>query len=79
MEETGLTAGRIEYNRSRYFVPSNTLMLNFTCHITGGSEVRLTDEVDEASWFGFEEAGANIRPDSLAQFFLNSYLDGLEE
>ena len=74
-EETGLKAGQIRYNRSQYFGRSNTLMLNFTCHIEGSAEYRLTDEVDEARWFGFDEARANIRPDSLAQFFLNSYLD----
>ncbi len=75
MEETGLRAGEIRYNRSRYYAPSNTLMLNFTCHIEGSGDFRLTDEVDEARWFSFDEARANIRPDSLAQFFLNSCLD----
>ena len=75
-EETGLKAGRTVYNSSRYFERSNTLMLNFTCHIEGPNELLLNDEVDEAEWFGFDEARENIRPDSLAQFFLNSYLDG---
>ncbi len=77
-EETGLTAGRIRFNRSSYFAPSNTLMLNFTCHITGDSRVRLTDEVDEAEWFSFEEARRQIRPNSLAQRFLCAYLDELQ-
>ena len=74
-EETGLAAGRIIYNRSAYFPPSNTLMLNFTCHIRGNSKITLTDEVDEATWFSYKEARENIRPDSLAQRFLNAYLD----
>ncbi len=74
-EETGLAAGEIRYNRSEYFARSNTLMLNFTCHIQGDPAVSLTDEVDEAQWFGFEEARVNIRPDSLAQRFLNAWLD----
>lgn len=74
-EETGLAAGEIRYNRSEYFARSNTLMLNFTCHIQGDPAVSLTDEVDEAQWFGFEEARENIRPDSLAQRFLNAWLD----
>ena len=77
-EETGLNAGRIEYNRSEYFERSNTLMLNFTCHINGSPEYTLNREVDEAEWFTFDEARANIRPDSLAQRFLNSYLDSLD-
>lgn len=74
-EETGLSSGSVSYNRSRYFPPSDTLMLNFTCQITGSSEFRLTDEVDEARWFSFEEARENIRPDSLAQKFLNAWFD----
>lgn len=74
-EETGLNADRIRYNRSAYFPPSNTLMLNFTCHVRGGSAVRLTDEVDEATWFTFEEARRNIRPNSLAEQFLCACLD----
>ena len=78
-EETGLTAGRTEYNRSRYFERSNTLMLNFTCHIAGTNRLALNGEVDEAAWFGFEQARETIRPDSLAKFFLESYLDGLTE
>ena len=78
-EETGLTAGQVRYNRSRYFAPSNTLMLNFTCHIAGDPRFRLTGEVDEARWFSFDEARKNIRPESLAQEFLNAYLDGREE
>ena len=77
-EETGLTAGAIRYNRSRYFERSNTLMLNFTCHIRGGHELTPNDEIDEAEWFGFDEARASIRHDSLAEFFLCSYLDSAE-
>lgn len=30
LEETGLHAGRIRFNRTRFFEPSNTLMCNFT-------------------------------------------------
>ena len=75
MEEVGLTAGEIRYNSSGYFERSNTLMLNFACHIEGDEHYRLTDEVDEARWFSFEEARENIRPGSLAERFLNEWLD----
>ena len=74
-EETGLTAAKVCYNRSSFFAPSNTLMLNFTAHITDASALRLNSEVDKATWFSFDEAKKNIRPDSLAQRFLNAYLD----
>lgn len=74
-EETGLKAGRIRYCRSRYFAPTDTLMLNFICTIDGSNEVELTDEVDYAEWFDEEEAAHRIKPDSLADFFLTNYLD----
>lgn len=32
-------------------------------------------EIDSYEWFTPEEARRNIRPDSLAQRFLNAYLD----
>lgn len=75
-EETGLEIQQLFFNRSCYFEPSNTLMLNFTCTASTESLAGLTDEVDEAAWFTLAEARQNIKPDSLAQFFLNSYLDG---
>ena len=74
-EETGLAAGTVKYNRSRYFPPSDTLMLNFACHIKGSSDLSLNNEVDEARWMSFDEARNNIRPKSLAQEFLNAWLD----
>lgn len=32
-------------------------------------------EIDSYQWFSPDEARRNIRPDSLAQKFLNAYLD----
>ena len=31
-------------------------------------------EVDKAQWFSFEEAITQVKPDSLAQRFLNNFL-----
>lgn len=78
MEETGLKAGKVRYCRSRYFSPSNTLMLNFVCTIEGSSKFKLSDEVDRAAWFSFHDARKYIKPDSLAQYFLNEFLDSLD-
>jgi len=50
-------------------------MLNFTCHIKGSPDLCLNSEVDEARWMSFDEARNSIRPDSLAQEFLNAWLD----
>jgi NAD+ diphosphatase len=72
MEELSLTAEEIHFNRSHYFAPSNTLMLNFTV-IVKESEPKPNSEIDEYHWFTVEEARKNIRPNSLAQKFLEGY------
>ncbi|MBR6084914.1 MAG: NUDIX domain-containing protein [Spirochaetales bacterium] len=77
-EETGLVAGKISFNRSKYFERSNTLMLNWTVEIEDSSALKPNSEVDSYHWFTFEEARRNVKDCSLAQWFLNSYLDSLE-
>ena len=75
MEELGLTAKSVTFNRSRYFPPSNTLMLNFTVTVAA-PEVHANWEVDDWRWFSVEEARRNIKPNSLAAAFLNGYFTG---
>ena len=72
MEELSLTAEEIHFNRSHYFAPSNTLMLNFTV-IVKESEPKPNSEIDEYHWFTVGEARKNIRPNSLAQKFLEGF------
>ena len=76
-EETGLVAKKICFNRSRFFERSNTLMLNWTVEIEDASALKPNSEVDSYHWFTFDEARKNIKDCSLAQYFLNSYLDSL--
>ena len=77
LEETGLVAKKITFNRSKYFERSNTLMLNWTVEVEDASALKPNSEVDSYNWFTFEEAKRNIKDCSLAQWFLNSYLDSL--
>ena len=74
-EETGMTVSRIKFNRTRFFEPSNTLMCNFTAFVKDASEMSPNSEIDSYQWFTPDEARKNIRPDSLAEKFLNAYLD----
>ena len=39
------------------------------------SELSVNNEVDSYCWFSKDEARENIKPESLAAYFLNSYLD----
>ena len=75
LEETGLTAVQVRFNRTKFFEPSNTLMINFTAFIRDAAELHTNREVDRCAWFSPEEARRNIRPGSLAAEFLNAYLD----
>lgn len=74
-EELGLTAREIHFNRSRYFAPSNTLMLNFTA-VAEDAQVHPNQEIDDWQWFPLEEARRSVKPGSLAAAFLTGYLDG---
>ena len=74
-EETGMTVSRIKFNRTSFFEPSNTLMCNFTAFMKDASEMSPNGEIDSYQWFSPDEARKNIRPDSLAEKFLNAYLE----
>ena len=74
-EELGLDVRKLSFNHSRYYSPTNTLMLNFTVTVDE-PEAHPNWEVDSWRWFSREEARANIKPGSLAAAFLNGYFDG---
>ena len=74
-EETGLTVSHVKFNRTKFFEKSDTLMCNFTAFVKDTSGFAPNYEIDSCEWFSREGARANIRPDSLAEYFLVSYLD----
>lgn len=74
-EETGLSAVQIHFNRTKFFEPSGTLMINFTAFVANAGGIHVNEEIDRYAWFTPEEARRNIRPGSLAAEFLNAYLD----
>ena len=74
-EETGMTVSSLKFNRSQFFEKSDALMCNFTAFVDDDTEFDPNYEIDSYGWFTREEARKNIRPDSLAEYFLVSYLD----
>lgn len=74
-EETGLTVSHMKFNRTQFFEKSDTLMCNFTAFVKNTEGFDPNYEIDSCKWFSREGARANIRPDSLAEFFLDAYLD----
>ena len=65
----------VSFNHSRYYPRSNTLMLNFTVTVPE-ENAHPNEEVDSWQWFSLEDARKNIRSGSLAEAFLDGYLDG---
>ncbi|MGN1014329.1 MAG: NAD(+) diphosphatase [Butyricicoccus sp.] len=78
-EELGLTVGEIRFNKSKFFEPSNTLMLNFSCVADSEDLSGMTKEVDSVAWYSFDEAREAIFDGSLAEEFLCHFLDRYEE
>lgn len=75
-EEIGREIISLQYLKSAYYEPSNTLMC---CFIAAVDSWSLTDistwEIDAAKWFIFEDALQAIKPNSLAKQFLKSFLE----
>ncbi len=78
-EETGMTVSHIKFNRTQFYEGSGSLMCNFTAFVRNAEEFAPNYEIDSSKWFTFEEARQNIRHGSLAEYFLVSYLDELEQ
>ena len=76
MEELGLEALSVSFNHSRYFPPSNTLMLNFTVTVKK-EDAHPNREVDAWQWFSLSDAREAIKPGSLARAFLLGWMDGV--
>lgn len=79
LEETGMHVSKIQFNRSKFFEPSNTLMINFAAFAENPAELHSNREIDSWAWFSKEEALIHIKPNSLAREFLTAYLEGLKE
>jgi NAD+ diphosphatase len=74
-EETGMTVTHMKFNRTQFFEKSDALMCNFTAFVKDDSELDPNYEIDSYAWFTRDGARANVRPNSLAEYFLVSYLD----
>ncbi len=73
-EETGFLVHDIRFHESRFFEPSNTLMLNFSCVSESEDLSGVTDEVDKVEWYPLKKAREAIAHNSLAEAFLNDFL-----
>lgn len=74
-EETGLTVKSLRFNRSSYLEKSNSLMLNYSAFIDNPDELKTNNEIDSYHWFSYQDALKNIKPGSLAEKFLQEFVN----
>lgn len=74
-EETNLEVVNITFNASHFYEKNNVLMVNFACRVKDASKLRCNHEIDQAAWFAPALAREVIYPNSIAQHFLNTWLD----
>ena len=69
-EETGLDVVSMKLNKTKFYEPSNTLMINFKVYVEDGSLIFCNNEIDSYQWFSANGAKENIASGSLAEEFL---------
>lgn len=73
-EEIGRYPSSIEFNMSKYFKPSNTLISNFICKLTS-MDIFPNNEIDYYEWIPIEEAQDKIKDAKLAKEFVKEYFN----
>ena len=74
-EELGLDVISYEFNKTKYFEKSNTLMVNFSCTVNSTDLSKMNHkEVDMATWYTLEEARQEIKSGSLAEEFFVEFM-----
>ena len=71
-EETKLNVVKYKYMSSRYHEPRNVLMLNYLVIAENGEVDADPSEIEECTWFTFDEALEKVRKQSVAEAFLKS-------
>ena len=73
-EELGMTARDLRFLRSRYYEPSETLMLHYSVTVAE-TEASPNGEVDSWAWVPVGEAMRLVRPGGLAEKLLRDFHD----
>ena len=76
-EELGMTVRRLRFCRSRWYAPSETLMLHYSA-VVRETEARPNWEVDGWEWVPVGEALARVAPGGLAEALLRDSFDNEE-
>lgn len=77
-EEIGVYPDHVKYLKSYYYEKRDMLMLGFVA-TASKCELSISSEVDEAGWFGIDEALTLLREGSIAMQLLTDYLDSIND
>lgn len=72
-EELGMTAAQLRFHKSRWYAPSETLMLHYSCTVPEAA-AQPNAEVDAWEWVPVEEARARLAPGLAAELY-DDYLN----
>ena len=73
-EEVGLKVLKLHFQKTEYYAPSNTLMINYIA-VVEDMEVHPNFEIDDYAWFTKEEGYEKIAKGSLAEKFYQLFLE----
>lgn len=73
-EELGMTAEDLRFHRSRWYAPSETLMLHYSCTVRE-PEARPNREVDSWFWTPADDVRRHLRRGGLAEALLDDMLE----
>ena len=74
MEEVGLVPVSIEFQKSRYYEKSNTLIFNFLC-VVDNEEVISNYEIDSYKWYSVDEAYEIVDKTRLVGYFYSYFYE----
>ena len=77
-EELGMTVRELHFLRSRYYEPSETLMLHYAVTVAE-KEASPNGEVDSWAWVPVKDAGRLVRPGGLAEKLLGDFFDNAQK
>lgn len=73
-EEVSLKPFFIKTLRTKYFEPSNTLMISYLA-VVDEDKVSPNFEIDEFKWFDIKDADYALKDASLAKYFFDEFYD----
>lgn len=73
-EESGVNVKEYYYNDNEYYARTNTLIHNYAV-VVDSIDLTINNEIGYACWYDISKVRETIKPNSLAKYFLDTYLN----